>query len=129
MDNKIETPKNVHIALVKKEDIEKDKSKRIIKHTEAWNELKGMVGGLILMDSEIFRVEEVQSKQELKKDGIFKTEYWEIDYSGLVGLSRGLNRRVYKLRKVEYKDLRQYRIAYFSMLDELETWNILKKKT
>lgn len=128
MDSKMNNPKNIHIALVKKEDIEKDKNKRVIKHTKEWEEVKDLVGTFILINEEIFRIEEVQSKQEIKKDGMFKTEYWEIDYDGIIGLSKGLNRRTYTLRKMDYKELVKYRVAYFTMLDEFEKWDIIKKK-
>lgn len=126
----MDTPKNIHIALVKKEDIEKDKTKRIIKNTKEWEELKNYIN-LHIYDErkkEIFQVMEVQSKKILRKDNMFSSEYWEIDYSGVVGLAKGKGRRVYSLYNMDYEVLRKQRLAFMELLDEFEEWGIIKKK-
>lgn len=124
-------PKNTFIALVKKEDIEKDKDNRIIKITNAWKEVKHYVGSYIYDErkKEIFKIIEIRSKKTIKKDGgIFSNEYWEIDYSGLVGLSKGVGRRTYILYSIEYEVLKKQRIAFLELIDEFEKWDMIKKQ-
>lgn len=123
-------PKNIHIALVKIEDIQKDKDKRIIKRTSNLDFAMDTVNQYIFNEEreEIFLVKEVRTKKTIKKDGMFKSEYWEIDYSGEVGLSKGKDRRVYQIVSMPYEILRRYRLKFLQLVDEFEEWGIIKRK-
>lgn len=123
-------PKNIHIALVKKEDIQKDRDKRIIKRTSNLDFAMDIINQYIFDEEleEIFLVREVRTKKTIKKDGMFKSEYWEIDYSGEVGLSKGKDRRVYRIISMSYEMLRKYRLKFLQLMDEFEEWGIIPKK-
>lgn len=119
-------PKNIHIALVKKEDIEKSKDKRIIKNSKEWEEVREYCNRFIYDEGkgEIFLVNEVHDKLTLKKDGVFKSEYWERDYSGSIAVSKGLSRRILQVVNMEYSLLRRRRLSFLGLMDEFERWKI-----